>query len=104
MYGFFPNMYYGMITSADYNNKEISFLTLHLASHQTVLDFVRMGYPTFRIFNKYVPDMEIKDMTVLAQLIADGALLDQPPPSNSKLKRSVNRLMTHVKHVTLEEL
>ncbi len=47
--------------------------------------------------------MEIKDMTVLTQLIADGSLLDQPPPSNTKLKRSVNQLMTRVKHVTLEE-
>jgi hypothetical protein len=42
-------------------------------------------------------------MTVLAQLIADGKLLDQPPPTTVNLQRSVKKLMTRVKYITPEE-
>lgn len=54
--------------------------------------------------DKWVPDVEMKDMAELLQLIADGKLLDQPPPTTVKLERSVKRMTTRVKNVMAPEV
>jgi hypothetical protein len=53
--------------------------------------------------DKYLPDMDITDMNAVAQLIADGNLLDQPPVSYDKLKRSVQRMQKYARVVSIDE-
>jgi hypothetical protein len=97
-------MYFSMVVSFNASSQytPVSFLSLHVTTRQTQL--IKMYLSSYRfLICKYVPDIEINDMTVLAQLIADGKLLDQPPPTTVNLQRSVKKLMTRVKHVTSEE-
>jgi NhaP-type Na+/H+ and K+/H+ antiporter len=95
-------MYYAMAVAFNASTNEISFLALHLPTRETKL--VSGQFNSNKILlNKFVPDIEIKDMTVLAQLFADGNLLDQPPSTTINLERSVKKLMTRVKRVTPEE-
>lgn len=96
------DMSYAMVVSFDANTTEISYLTLHMATRQTRMN----TYPLTAsrvLIQKYVPDVEITDMAVLAQLIADGNLLDQPPRTTATLQRSVKKLITRAVHVTPEE-
>jgi NhaP-type Na+/H+ and K+/H+ antiporter len=95
-------MYYSMVVAFNSSTREVSYLTLHLATRETKLVTVQMNASKI-LLNKFVPDVEIKDMTVLVQLIADGNLLDQPPSTTINLKRGVKKLMTRVKRVSLEE-
>jgi hypothetical protein len=93
-------MYYAMFVSFNASTNEISYLSLRVATRETTLKTAKGG---LYLLNKYVPDIEIKDMTVLAQLFAYGNLLDQPPATTINLERSVKKLMTCVKRVTPEE-
>ena len=95
-------MYYAMVVAFNSSAREVSYLTLHLATRETKLLTDRL-YSNTILLNKYVPNVEIQDMTVLVQLIADGNLLNQPPSTTINLERSVKKLMTRVKRVTPEE-
>jgi hypothetical protein len=77
------------------------YLALHLAERKTK----KLVKLTFRIrpINKYLPDLDITDMNMFAQMIADGNLLDQPPVSYEKLKRSVQRMQKHAHVVSYDE-
>jgi hypothetical protein len=96
----FFDMYYAMFVSFNASTNEITYLSLRVATRETTLKTAKDG---LYLLNKYVPDVEIKDMTVLAQLFADGNLLDQPPSTTINLERGVKKLMTRVKRVTPEE-
>jgi NhaP-type Na+/H+ and K+/H+ antiporter len=95
-------MYYAMVVAFNSSAREVSYLTLHLATRETKLLTVQMNSNTI-LLNKFVPNVEIQDMTVLVQLIADGNLLNQLPSTTINLERSVKKLMTRVKRVTPEE-
>ncbi len=45
----------------------------------------------------------MSDLTVLMQLIADGNLLDEAPPSYARLKQSLGRLQEDAHVITLQE-
>jgi NhaP-type Na+/H+ and K+/H+ antiporter len=99
----FDTMYYGMVVSYNEKTSKITYMTLHLATRETKLLTVQMNSNKL-LLNKYVPDVEIKDMTVLVQLIADGNLLDQPPATTINLERGVKKIMTRVnKHIVTED-
>ena len=96
-------MYYAMVVAFNSSAREVSYLTLHLATRETKLLTVQMNSNKL-LLNKYVPNVEIQDMTVLVQLIADGNLLNQPPSTTINLERSVKKLMTRVnKHIVTED-
>jgi hypothetical protein len=99
----FDTMYYGVVVSYNEKTSKITYMTLHLATRETKLLTVQMNSNKL-LLNKYVPNVEIQDMTVLVQLIADGNLLDQPPSTTINLERSVKKLMTRVnKHIVTED-
>jgi hypothetical protein len=99
----FDTMYYGMVVSYNQKTSKITYMTLHLATRETKLLTVQMNSNKI-LLNKFVPDVELQDMTVLVQLIADGNLLDQPPATTINLERGVKKIMTHVnEHIVTED-
>ncbi len=92
-------MYFGMCLET--NQTDITFLTLEIVSRKSRKETAHHLW--FVKYAKWVPDVAMTDMNVLAQLIADGNLRDAPPPSYSRLKRTLVHVHKHARVPSHEE-